>query len=256
MKKIKQLTLVLVLLGSLFFLFGPEIIPENLQFQEILNSATNNDVIIIFNSGGWGNTPLEKAKDFTPIIKEIQETLEGWGYNSLVIPYTRTKDDLLGKVAGTKDFLNSFNSSSENLAEKVDFLTENFPNKKIIMTGLSNGATFAEETMEKVSTKTRNSVYTIAAGVPFWHDNSESENILLLDNNGKDALSKGKLKLLALTLIKTPFKWISSKVNGQNLTFSQAIQVPGHQYFWESSEVGPQIVSFLENKFTPLEKSF
>ena len=81
-----------------------------------------------------------------------------------------------------KGLFGSFNSSSENLAEKVDFLAENFPNKKIIVTGLSNGAAFAEETMEKVSTKTRNSVYTIAAGVPFWHDSPESENILLLDN--------------------------------------------------------------------------
>ncbi len=45
------------------------------------------DVIIIFNSGGWGNTPLEKAEDFATIIRGIQETLNQWGYNSIVVSY-------------------------------------------------------------------------------------------------------------------------------------------------------------------------
>ena len=90
------------------FLFGPEVWPENIQFEELLNSTSQSDVIIIFNSGGWGNTPLEEAKDFAPIIEGIQEILKEWGYNSLVIPYTRAKDDLSGKITGARDFLNSF----------------------------------------------------------------------------------------------------------------------------------------------------
>ena len=131
MKKTQHLILVLVVLGGLAFLFGPEVVPENYQFQEFLDVAAQNDVIIIFNSGGWGNTPLEEAEDFAPVIEGIQETLNEWGYNSLVIPYARTKDDLSGKITGARDFLNSFQTSSEILAEKVDFLTENLPDKKI-----------------------------------------------------------------------------------------------------------------------------
>lgn len=249
MGKFKYLTFALVVLGCLFFLFGPEVAPENYQFQNLLDLAAQNDVIIIFNSGGWGNTPLEKAEDFAPIIEGIEKTLNEWGYNSLVVPYTRTKDNLLGKIAGTKDFLNSFNSSSEILAKDLEFLTKNLPDKKIIVAGLSAGGAFVDETMEKISDEAKNSVYAIAAGIPFWQETFKSENILQLNNNGRDSLAEGDVKSLALVLIKAPFKWISTKINGQNLTFSQAIQAPGHEYFWDSPEVGSQIVSFLEDKF-------
>jgi len=246
MQKIKKIILVSVVLGGLFFLFGPEVVPENFQPQEILNLAQNADVIIIFNSGGWGDTPFEEAKDFAPIIERIQATLNEWGYNSVVIPYTRTKNDFLGKIAGARDFLNSFKSSSEALAEKVEFLNKNLPDKKIIIAGLSAGGALADETLEKVSRETR--VYAIAAGVPFWHDNFESKNILLLDNNGKDSLAKGDTKSLISALVKAPFKWVLSKIDGENLTFSQSFQAPGHEYLWDSPEVSSQIVTFLENK--------
>ena len=240
----------MVVFGGLFFLFGPEVIPENFQFQEILNSATNSDVIIIFNSGGWGNTPLEKAEDFTPIIEGIQQTLSERGYNSLVIPYIRTKDDFLGKITGARDFLSSFKSSSEILAEKVEFLVEQFPDKKIIMAGLSSGAALVDETIEEISENSQ--IYAIEAGVPFWTPPSRhpynSENILQLNNSGKDSLSAGEIRTLLFTLIKAPVKWISSKISGQNLPFSQAFHAPGHDYLWDSPEVGSQIVTFLENK--------
>jgi len=246
MQKIKQFIIISVIIFSLFFLFGPEVFPENYQFQELLDLAAQNDVIIIFNSGGWGNTPLEKAEDFAPIIEGIQEILKEWGYNSLVIPYTRTKDDLSGKITGARDFLNSFQTSSEILAEKVNFLTENLPDKKIILAGLSTGGALVDETMEKISEKSQ--VFSIEAGIPFWHNSLESENILQLNNNGKDSLSIGEIKTLIASLAKAPFKWILAKMNGEDLTFSQAIWAPGHEYFWDSPEVGPQIVTFLENK--------
>jgi len=247
MKKIKHFTLFLVILGSLFFLFGPEVIPENSQFQEFSN-LTNKDIIVIFNSGGWGNTPLEKAEDFTPIIKGIQETLNNLGYNSVVIPYIRTKDSLLGKISGARDFFNSFQSSSEALSEKVEILTNNFPDKKIIITGLSSGGALVEETMEKIPVKAQNSVCAITAGTPFWSKTFGLNNALQLDNNRKDSLAVGEKKALIFTLLKAPFKWISLKINGQNLTLSQSFQAPGHNYHWSSPEVGPQIVTFLKNR--------
>ena len=69
MRKFKYLTFTLVILGCLSFLFCPAITPENSQFQELLNPISQSDIVIIFNSGGWGNTPLEKAEDFAPIIE-------------------------------------------------------------------------------------------------------------------------------------------------------------------------------------------
>jgi hypothetical protein len=247
MRKAKYFIFILVFLGSLFFLFGPEVVPENYQFQNTLNLTTQKDVIIIFNSGGWGDTPLEKAEDFSPIIEGIEKTLKDWGYNSLVIPYVRTKDDFLGRIAGARDFLSSFKSSSRILAEKVEFLAEQFPDKKIIMAGLSSGAALVDETIEEISENSQ--IYAIEVGTPFWTETFESENILQLNNDGKDSLAAGEIKTLILSLIKAPFKWIFSKINGQNLTLSQSFHALGHEYSWSSPEVGPQIVTFLENKF-------
>jgi len=237
MKLTKLFILTSVILGSLFFLFGLEVWPEPstnilMEGQELLDLVAESDVIIIFNSGGWGNTPLEKAEDFAPIIEGIEKSLKDFGYSSLVIPYTRTKDDFFGKITGVRDFLSSFKSSSEVLAEKVEFLTKNFPDKKIIVAGLSAGGAFVNETMKNISEETQDSVYGIAAGTPFWHEKVESENILYLDNNGRDILAVGDIKSLVFSL------------------FSRTDQITiGHWYSWDSPEVGSQIVTFLKNKF-------
>jgi hypothetical protein len=228
MQTLKYLIIGLVVSGALFFLFGPETIPDNFQPPEILVAVDDSDVVIIFNSGGWGNTPIEKAEDFAPIIEGIQETLSGWGYKSVVIPYNRTKNNFFGRIRGIREFLNQFKNSSEDLAESL-------PDKKIIVAGLSNGATFVTETHKKISEKVRDSVYTVAVGTPFWAKTIDSDNILQLDNIGKDSLVRGDVKSLILSLIKTPFVGRFYAI--------------GHDYFWGSPEVNSQIAAFLEDKF-------
>ncbi len=254
MKKIKYLIAFIIGFGCLFFLFCPDaILKPNLSTeglgQNILDLAAKQDVIIIFNSGGWGNTPLQEAEDFAPIVNGIQKTFNESGYNSIIIPYNRTKDTLLGKMTGAKDFLNSFENSSEILSEKINFLAENLPDKKIILAGLSSGGAFATKTYEKISAQVKNSVYVIAVGTPFWLNGQESGNVIQLNNEGKDALSSGNIKSLLFSLAKAPFKWVVSKFNGQDLTFSQAVHAYGHDYYWSSPKVGPRIVVFLKEKF-------
>ncbi|MCK4474060.1 hypothetical protein KAU40_02230 [Candidatus Parcubacteria bacterium] len=249
--KTKQVIIFLIILFGLFFLWGPNSWLEQGFYQleldrNFFDSVMENDIIIIFNSGGWGNTPLEQAEDFAPIIKGIQQTLDELGYNSLVVPYIRTKNSLLAKISSAKDFFNSFEFSSSALAEKIETINKNFPDKKIIITGLSNGAALVDKTTKKISAQTKDSVYVITTGIPFWCERFESDNVLQLDNDGKDSLSSGKIKTLIFTLIKTPFKWISSRLEGEHLTSAQSLQVPGHKYPWLSAEVGQRVVTFLK----------
>lgn len=247
MKNIKYF-IILITLGGLFFLFGPEALPENFQPKKILDIVKNSDVIIIFNSGGWGNTPLEKAEDFAPIIEGIQQTFNEWGYKSVVVPYIRTKNDLFGRITGIREFFNCFDYSSDDLADKIETLSKIFPDKKIIIAGLSAGGALVNETMEKISGEVRDSVYAITTGVPFWEKTLISENVLSLDNEGGDPLAKGEIKTLLSFLFKAPFKWIMAKISGEDLTFSKALQIPGHEYKWD--ELRPEITSFLESKFS------
>lgn len=250
MKNLKLITIILVFIGGGVFIFTPNITPDNFTSQDLLSMVSESDVIIIFNSGGWGNTPLEKSDDFAPIINGIQETLKEWGYDSIVIPYKRTKNGFLGKISSSRDFFTSFDFSSENLAQEVNFLAENFPGKKIILAGLSNGSTLANRTYEKISVNVRDSVYTISAGAPFWAKLHNSDNVLQISNNGKDTLAKGDIASLMVELVKTPFRWAFSKINGQNLTLGQAAHADGHDYPWSSPEINSQIIGFLENKFS------
>ena len=244
-RKDKKLVTVIILLIGLFFLLGEA--PDNSKFKDVLNSASENEIVIIFNSGGWGDTLPEEAADFTPIINGIQKTLNDLGYNSIVVPYTRTKDSFLGRVEGVKEILSLFPKQSQKLANEIEVFIKSHPENKIIMAGLSNGATFVNRTMMKVSENRRNSVFAVEVGTPFWEKVLDFDNILLLNNKGKDALSKMDLRILIPALLKSPYKWLSAQVLREELSFSQALYLPGHYYGWDS--VSPEVKFFLESRF-------
>jgi len=244
----KKILYILVILTGCFLLFGPEVIPDNFQLQEVLAMVQDKDIIIVFNSGGWGDTPFEKADDIAPIIEKMQETLEQWGYSTVIVPYTRTKDDILGRTTAARELLNNFKNSSSDLAERIEAINQAFPDKKIIVTGLSVGGAFVTRTYQNLSEELEDSVYTIAIGTPFWADNLEGSNMIQIDNEGRDTLVSGRVGSLFSSLIESPFKWVKANINGERLPFSRAFQAPGHIYSWESPEVGPKIVSFLSGK--------
>lgn len=244
-KTIKILTLSLATLGILVFIFSPTTLPSNKDF---VDQIAESDVIIVFNSGGWGYTPFEKAADFAPIVQEIKTNIEQWGYKTVIIPYDRTQKGFLGKITAMKDFFNYFNINSQILSQKTEDLIKQFPDKKIILTGLSQGGTFVEETIGNISKESKKSVYGITVGTPFWAKPPESDNIIRITNDGKDILSSGSFEVLLATLVKVPLKWIFSKLRGDNIIFSNLFSVKGHMYEWSSEKVGPEIISFLEKK--------
>lgn len=246
MKKNPVIVFLGILLG-LAFLFGPETFPENHKLADFSQLPFSEEVVIIFNSGGWGNTPLEQADDFKHIIKGVQETLRSFGYNSLVIPYQRTGNGFLGRLTASKEALRSFQDQSAKLSREIEkFLVLN-PDKKVIMAGLSSGAAFEESTMGKIPQDIRNRVLAIEAGIPFWEPKStDSDNVLRLDNQGRDFLAAGQIKDLLFALIRTPGKWLSAKFLGEELPLARAFQAKGHYYYWD--EVRPTVASFLENR--------
>ena len=246
MGKIKYLIYSLVFLGGLFFLLSPEVLPSNVQLREIFNSPPQNDIIVVFNSGGWGNTPLKEAQDFAPIIQGIQDTVSEWGYSSIVVPYERTENSFFGKVSGAKETFQLFKKQAEDFSQDInDFLKKN-PSKKIIIAGLCNGGIFTNRVIENISSGSKNQVYAIEVGVPFWEETSNSDNILVVNDKEEDPVFRGEAKTLFSTLFKGMFKWSLAKVSGENVSFFQFFYMPGHQYSWP--EVQPEVVSFLERK--------
>ncbi len=115
------------------------------------------------------------------------------------------------------------------------------------MAGLSNGGIFTNRTMIKVSENQRNSVFVVEVGIPFWENVLKSDNVLLLNNKGKDALFEMDLKILVWAFLKAPYQWFLAQVSREELSFSQALYLPGHYYSWDS--VALEIESFLKEKF-------
>jgi hypothetical protein len=254
MKIIKRALLtffaLLLISFALWFIFflKPEVALGAAREDELLDLTASKDVIIIFNSGGWGATPLKAASDFTPILAGIQDSLAQRGYSSLIIPFIRTPRGLKGEIEDVKDFMDSFKYSSEALAKEVEFIMDNSPGKQVIIAGLSNGGGLTEIAMKRLAD--RPSIYAIVAGVPHWYQNCNSDRILYLDNGEKDKLAIGDYRVVALAVIKAPFRCLWAKINHQELSLARAIEIPGHEYPWSSTEVGPPIVNFINTHFS------
>jgi len=208
-----------------------------------------NDIIIIYNPGGWGDVPLEKAKDFEPIIKGIEAILIDKGYKTHIIEHYRSKNNFFGRIRRLADFLTFYQFSSKNLINRINSLENDSTDYKIILAGLSNGATFVDKTMKQIPSYS--GVYAIEAGLPFWCNKFESKNILRINNNGADPLTNSGLDELITQLIKAFLKLTFSR-NGQRPSFAQALHVSGHNYSW--NEISPKIEAFLEDKLKNMDK--
>ncbi len=212
--------------------------------RELKEAGESGDFVIIFNSGGFGTVKPEFAYDFKPIIDSLKGEVEGMNYKVSVVPYYRTKETLVGRIGYLKEMFFAFPGESEDLANRIkDFIQEN-PGDKVLLAGLSNGAAFVGETMDDL--RGVGNVFAIEVGAPFWSEKNNDGNILILDNKGRDSLSIGDKSQLMLSLLQSPFKWIASRMEGQKISFSEAMIAPGHQYAWQ--EVEEEVVSFLENK--------
>jgi hypothetical protein len=229
------------------FFLKQDITMTSARKQVLMDQASSKSVVIFFNGGGWGNTPLAEATDFTPILAGIQDSLMKLGYSSVIIPFERTPAGLTGKIEDVKDYLQSFKYSSQAMANEIQFVTDSFPGKQVLIAGFSNGGGLSDKTMKRLEGNL--DVNAIIAGVPRWYQNYNSDSILVLTNSGKDKLSAGNINALTRAVIEAPFKYVQAKIQHRPLNFARSIQIPGHEYLWSSPEVGPPIVNFLRKHF-------
>jgi len=213
--------------------------------EELKKAGESSDVIIIFNAGGFGTVDPQYAYDFKPIIDNLEQTIKDMNYTVSVVPYYRTKETLIGRLGYLKEMFFEFPKHSENMAYQIkEFLKEN-PDDKILMAGLSNGAAFVSSTIDDLG-EVPNNVLAIELGAPFWTNRNTSDHILFLDNNGKDTLTVGNKREIILSFIKAPFKWVYSRIINKRISLAEAIEAPGHHYYWDN--IKDDVTIFVENK--------
>lgn len=229
-------------------LFGDYRGKYNVFVNELLAlyvEAEDTDVIVLFNSGGWGTTRSEDAAGWNSIAAGIRDELQVLGYNTLFVNYQRTEGNLRGAIDEFVELLSIYPTKSDTLARRVDFLTTHLPDLNVIVAGESNGTVISDSVMNTLRDNQR--VYSIQTGPPFWYRQTMRERTLVLENNGlmPDAFSTGDAGAILLASTKA-LLGLTPRDDGRILSFLRA---PGHDYNWQYPNVYYQITNFLVKNF-------
>jgi len=190
------------------------------QLVGMYMEVKGNDVVIIFNSGGWGWNLTQQTPGWAGILDGIKSELNNLGYSSIVLNYRRTGKGVFGCVQEFFESARGYPSRAEDLAKRIEFLTENIPDVRVIITGESTGTVITDRTM--VLLRDNLHVYSIQTGMPFWHKPGFSGRTLLINTNGRtvDTFSDGKVPVIVRKSFKS---WI-----GLSSPEDEPGEQPGH----------------------------
>ncbi len=215
------------------------------QLQATYLAAKDKDIVIIFNSGGWGWTPIEASPYGPGIVTGISSELASLGYSVLFLDHLRTPEGWQVIINESVEMITLYPSKAKDLAARVKFLTRNIPDLRVIIAGESEGSLICDSAMSIL--KDNPQVYSIHLGPPFWGNSTSSEKSLVLRSNGvvPDAFSHGDIFAVIRANLEALFG-ISQDHPGKILLY---IGAPGHDYRWEYEEVSSQITNFLYESF-------
>ncbi|MFC1907801.1 hypothetical protein ACFLWT_00135 [Chloroflexota bacterium] len=209
--------------------------------------AKDKDFVLVFNSGGWGWTSLEKSLGWCSIFTGIESQLDDLGYTTLLLNYQRTGDGLKNCLNEVVEMTTGYSLKAKALAQRIEFLTDNIPNLKVVIAGESNGTVICDTTMEVLADNPQ--VYSIQTGPPFWYTNTILDRTLVVADNGitPDSFSRGDLLTLAGANLRVLFGLSQSEDDsGTTLHY---VRAPGHDYWWQYPGVSSEITNFLEQNF-------
>ena len=111
------------------------------------------------------------------------------------------------------------------------------------MIGLSNGAAFADEVMQRLSETAESHVCAIEVGPPFLSPSDAGESVLRLSNHDQDPVVTGEYWTLMRVRIEGLFRGVYIWLTGRERTKAGAY-VAEHEYSWPG--VRQEVVSFLD----------
>lgn len=209
--------------------------------------ARTSDVIVFFNSGGWGWNSTSNTPGWDSILNGIKAQLESLGYHPLVLNYRRTAGGLTGCAREFFEAAARYPNKARDLAWRVEFLTDHIPDLRVIVAGESTGTVISDRTMGILKNKSQ--VYSIQTGTPFWHKPVTLDRTLLMNSNGKtiDTFSYGNVPAMVWATVKGWLGLSSPSDNPGNIL--SWLRAPGHDYSWQYPGVCSEVVNFLDSNF-------
>lgn len=222
------------------------------RLLDICTLAQGKDFIVFHNPGGWGNTPLVRSQQWErSIIEGIAETIEKLGYSRVLRQYFRTGRGWMEIMRDIREQARFFATKARIMAAELKFITRHFNTLKVVMVGISQGAAFSNAVMQ--SCRELEQIHSIELGLPFPYKSRRAitEKTLAIDSNGlmPDAMMEWDIATILKAFSGAPFRWIKYQLQRKPIKFTYCINVPGHEYNWESPEVQRQIIDFLNLNF-------
>jgi hypothetical protein len=217
------------------------------QLLGVYLEAKDKDVVVFFNSGGWGWNLTKNTPGWASILDGIKTQLDKLGYQSLILNYRRTSAGLSGCIQEFFEAVTRYPHKAWDLAQQVEFLTDHFPNLRIIVAGESTGTVISDKAMAILRNKSQ--VYSIQTGTPFWYKPLPMDRTLLMNSNGRcvDTFSYGNIPAMVWATVKGWLGMSSPDDNpGDILSWLKA---PGHDYSWQYPGVCTAVVNFLDKNF-------
>lgn len=226
------------------FFGGPP--PEGFDFRELARMPLACDVVIVVCTGGWGRVPLEQSDDIAPTAFAMRDSLASWGLSTLVVPYLRVSGGVPeNRVLQLAEMIGVHSKGSREFANTISGLLDRYPETRIVLVGLSNGATFVGQAMSRLGPEAQSRVSVLKFGPPWWNEYKETPNTLLFDNDGDDPVATCQLDVEVASLFSGIGRALWSQLADRPVPFSRAVHNPTHGYGWPA--VGPSIVPFLRN---------
>ncbi|MCJ7604557.1 MAG: hypothetical protein MUO19_00800 [Dehalococcoidales bacterium] len=210
--------------------------------------AAKQDIVIIFNSGGMGWNMTEETPGWESILDGITSQLNDLGYKSIVMNYRRTGSSLMDSIREFFEAARRYPNKAQDLAVRVEFLTDHLPDLKIIVAGESTGTVITDKTMLLLQDKPQ--IFSIQTGMPFWHKQSTlNERTLLVNSNGRgeDTFSYGNIPAMLWATVKSWFGMTKPDDNPGDVL--KWLKAPGHDYSWQYPGVYEQVIQFLQSNF-------
>ncbi|MCL2150482.1 MAG: hypothetical protein FWH51_06135 [Dehalococcoidia bacterium] len=204
--------------------------------------ADDKDIAIVFNPGGWGWTPISQAPPWLTILKGMEKVLEEAGHKVITLNYLRTMRSLGGQFGEIGALVKLSRAKGRELAARVNHLTQHRPRLKVIITGESNGASMAEDTVRFLRDNPR--VFSVQTGTPFWARSEPHPRSLIINHNGvePDSFSSGSIRRIITANVQALF----GRYKGSKGNILFYIGAPGHVYNWEYVTIREKITDFLK----------
>ncbi len=212
------------------------------------------EVVIVVNSGGWGNIPIERCPEVLPIVKGIADYLDSCGWRVVVVPFSRAPVDSpattpspITQLITVAEMFSIHHSRARALVREIESLVQRNPDLRFVLLGISNGAVFVDQATGLLSPLADSRVVAIEIGPPSWHGRYKAENILQLDNEGQDPLTQGKFEEVFASLLGGFMKFAFNLFTGNPTRFEEIWHIPGHDYPWEA--IRHKVCLFLSQSF-------